>query len=705
MTGTLILDTECYENFWYLGIKRKEDGKRVGFEFSERSDFDRDKVRRLLRRYQTVGFNSIPYDLPMIYLALDGATNSELKGASNRIINERIPYWKVEDAFGVRIPKSLDHIDIFETNPAVRKGLKALNGSMHHKRLQELPFHHAKVLTQEEMDELIKYCQYGDIDGTEMLFDALKDRIELRSALGRKHGLELRSASDAQVGERLIKKSVEDKTGRRIQRAEIPNGTTFRYEPPEWISFKTPYMQELLETIRTTDIEVLSGGVEFPKAFEKFKIIFDGMRHTLGIGGLHSTESNRSVVSDSESILVDADVAGQYPAIIFKLGLFPKALGPDFLTVYGQIISDRLAAKKRGKIVDAEIKVTADPQRLAELKRERAEIAVRDKGGKIQANGSYGKLGSSYSVLFAPHLMIAVTLTGQLSLLMLIEEASLCGIPVVSANTDGVLFKCPRSMFAGFVMRDGRPTDRLMPSPIQDIIDWWEGLSGLSLEFGEYSAVYSQSVNSYIAVKPDGGFKRKGKLANHWRKELPWGGSNTDYDPALEALKKAPCMTICADAALGMILHGIPPEKTVNECDDVREFITIQTVNGGATWGPGAPIYKDFERTTPGGKVVKSKALTGYEGEFYLGKLVRFYWSKGGNPILRVEANAATGNRAKAPTTDGCRPMMTLPDDYAVPADLDRQRYIDEAYSILRDVGYQPAKGVSVWEHLLLQFN
>jgi hypothetical protein len=31
---------------------------------------------------------------------------------------------------------------------------------------------------------------------------------------------------------------------------------------------------------------------------------------------------------------------------------------------------------------------------------------------------------------------------------------------------------------------------------------------------------------------------------------------------------------------------------------------------------------------------------------------------------------------------------MTLPDDYAVPEDLDRKRYIDEAYEILAALGY-----------------
>lgn len=337
--------------------------------------------------------------------------------------------------------------------------------------------------------------------------------------------------------------------------------------------------------------------------------------------------------------------------------------------------------------------------RIAELKAEKGRLSVQDKGAKISLNGSYGKLGSGYSVLFAPHLMVAVTLTGQLSLLMLIEEASLRGIPVVSANTDGVLFACPRSKFNGFVMQEGKPTDRLNPSPLQDIIDWWEGVTSFHLEFGEYRSVYSQSVNTYMAIKPDGGFKRKGKLANHWREELPWGGKNGDFDPARSGLMKAPAMTICADAALGMILHGIPVEKTIRECQDIREFITITTATGGATWGPGRPIYETVERIDKNGKKVRHKPLVGYEGEFYLGKLVRFYWSTQGNPIIRVKGHAATGNRGIVAKTDGCRPAMTLPDDFGVPGDLDIQRYIDEANAILKDIGWKP--DASPWECIL----
>lgn len=649
MDDTIIFDCEVAPNAFGLGIKRLSDNRKVWYEFSEWENFERDRVRKFMRRYLVVGFNSASFDIPLIYMALDGATNQELMDAATKIIQDRIPYWQAEREFGIHIPK-INHVDLFDTNPSVKNGLKALAGRMHVRLLQELPFKPNVMLTREEWLAGKAYCLNGDLEATHALYDRMLEPIHLREVMRERYDtVDMRSKSDAQVGETIIKTEVERRKGDRVSRAVIAEGTAFRYETPEWMTFKTPLMQEVFESIKATDFIIgRSGKVDFPKAFGEFNIEFDGMRHALGIGGLHSTESSRAIYSDENDVLIDGDVAAQYPNIIMKLGHYPKALGPDFLPVYKSIIDARLVAKK-------------------------AKDKITDKGLKIAINGSYGKLGSTYSVLFAPHLMIAVTLTGQLSLLMLIEEAHLRGIPVVSANTDGVVFRCPRSMFNGFVMRDGEPTDRLAPSPIHYLIDWWEGVTSFSMEFAEYTSIHSQSVNTYIAIKPDGSFKRKGALANHWREELPWGGKNTDFDPIRSGLMKNPQMTICADAVLGFLLKGIPIESTIHECSDVREFLTVVNATGGADW----------------------------RGE-YLGKVVRYYWSVDGDPIIKMKAHPTTGNRPKVSKTDGCRPLMTLPDDFAVPADLDRQRYVDEAYSILRDIGYvSTSEGETPWQSAL----
>lgn len=664
-------DIETYHNLFYVAFKRRSDGKRLGYELSHRSKLDREAVRRILKRYTVVTFNGATYDVPIILLALTGADNAELKAASDRIIMGGMKWWDSERELGITIPKWLDHIDLFEPNPSVGDGLKTLNGRLHGERLQDLPYPSETILTDEQMDDVIDYCLMSDLDATENLHEALKEALELRVALGERYGMDLRSKSDAQVGETIIKKRIEQLTGKKPQKNPPKPGTAFKYEVPEWMSFETEQMQSVLDIVRdTTFILRDDGKVLFPKAFEALQITIGGSTYKMGIGGLHSTESNRAVHSDDDYVLIDADVASQYPNIIMKLGLYPKALGKDFLRVYQAIIDERLAAKRRSKQIDEELK-TAGPNHAPVLKAEKAAMTVRDKGGKIQLNGVYGKLGSRFSILYAPHLLIAVTLTGQLSLLMLIERAEAAGISVISGNTDGVVFRCPRNLFDGFVMKDGKPTDRLAPSPLTEIIDWWEGKTGFKLEFAEYRSIYNRDVNYYVAIKPNGKGKRKGSIANHWHPDSP------DYDPAREQMKKNPKMTIVGDAVLAFLRDGTPIEKTIRECQDVRGFLTVIKATGGATWRDG-----------------------------YLGKVVRYYWSTDGESMIKVKPHPKTGNRPKVPETEGCRPLMTLPK--VLPADIDYARYIETAESILDDIGYYDAQVcVSPMEALLrrLQFN
>lgn len=245
--------------------------------------------------------------------------------------------------------------------------------------------------------------------------------------------------------------------------------------------------------------------------------------------------------------------------------------------------------------------------------------------------------------------MIAVTLTGQLALLMLIDRAEVAGIPVVSANTDGVVFRCPRD----------REDD------LKTLTKQWETDTGFELEDTNYRSLHNLSVNTYIALKEDGKSKRKGTLANPWEDSTDIRGQ----------LMKNPNATICSDAALAFIKDGVPLEKTILGSKDIRGFVTVVNVQGGGVWGG--------LETRDGVDVSQSD---------YLGKVVRYYWGTDGQPIYYKNPDARTGNHKKVSRTDGCRPLMTLPDE--MPADIDYERYISEAREILMDLGvaYRPAE-------------
>jgi len=174
----------------------------------------------------------------------------------------------------------------------------------------------------------------------------------------------------------------------------------------------------VLATVLATPFVVTdTGKMMLPKALDQ-AITIGATTYTMGIGGLHSTEQSTAHFADDNTILVDRDVASYYPRIILNSGLAPGEMGQHFLSAYRSIVERRLAAKKSGdKVTDDALKITI--------------------------NGSFGKFGSKYSVLYAPRLLIQTTLTGQLSLLMLIEQLEGAGISIVSANTDGIVIKCP----------------------------------------------------------------------------------------------------------------------------------------------------------------------------------------------------------------------------------------------------------------------
>jgi hypothetical protein len=608
----LACDVEVARNFFLVAFKRVSDGKTLTMEMSDRRQLDKRRLAKIMRQNRIITFNGMTYDLAIIYAAISGDTNEQLKEKSDRIIRGGLKWWDIERELDITIPK-LDHIDLIEPQPAVNASLKLLAGRLHSRKMQDLPFHPDAELTHEQMDVATKYC-CNDLDNTIDLFRAMAEPLKLREALGVEYGMDMRSKSDAQVGEAIIKHRVKEITGNKSKRIDTKAGTTFRYNVPPFISFRTQQMRDVLAMLAATTFVVGDNlKVELPTELTGLKIRIGNSVYRMGLGGLHSSEKNRAVHSDDDYVLIDADVASQYPSIILKLGLYPKSLGPIYLEVGGSLKAERLVAKRAGDKVKAE-------------------------GGKIALNGGfYGKTGSPYSVLFAPHLMIATTLTGQLSLLMLIERAELAGIPVVSGNTDGVLFNCRRDMVTfdekGFVAG----------GTLGDIIKQWEVDTGFEAETIKYKSIYNSSVNSYIAIKEDGKAKRKGPAANPWKE-----------NDIRAMLSKNPQMTICGDSVLEYITKGTPIERTIQECTDIRQFVTVINVKGGATW----------------------------RGD-YLGRVARYYWSTDGEPILYAKPNE-NGTHKKVSNTDGARPLMELPDE--LPDDIDYAHYIEEGYELARDL-------------------
>ena len=591
-----IFDTECYSNYFLACFRSQVSHKLVYFEQDEVTPLYASKLQWVIKNLLIIGFNSRTYDMAMLQLAEIGASCVQLKELSDAIILGDTPGWEIlkNCPHGDEAP---NHIDLIEVAP-LDASLKGYGGRLHAERLWDLPFPPATVLSAEQKLIVRWYC-VNDLDLTETLEHALHEQLTLRATLGQEYGQDLRSKSDAQIAEAIIGSELR-KRGVKTRTASVAPGTVYKYEAPGWVAFTTPALQAMLEKLLSLDFEVAEDGyVQMPPELTDEKVVIGAGQYQMGIGGLHSCEKSIAHISDEGCRLEDRDVASYYPSIILNCGIYPEHLGPAFLDVYRTLVVKRLEAKR------AKNKVVADSL-------------------KITINGTFGKLGSQWSILYAPNLLFQVTITGQLGLLMLIESLEQAGVTVVSANTDGIVSKIPRELEKVY----------------GECIAQWEKITGFETEDSEYTALYSRDVNNYIALKKNGGSKNKGAFAN------PWAEKN----PSVFRLHKNPVTTICIEALEAYLRDGVSFLDTIRACSDVKKFLVLRAVRGGAV--------KDG---------------------LYLGKTVRWYYRAGEEGVIIY---ATSGN--KVPKSEGAMPLMVIGE---MPCDVDYLWYERECMEMLKTLG------------------
>lgn len=278
-----------------------------------------------------------------------------------------------------------------------------------------------------------------------------------------------------------------------------------------------------------------------------------------------------------------------YPNIILTNQYSPRAYGRTFLPIYQDITDRRTQAKVEGEVIASDTY-------------------------KIVLNSSFGKAGNRFSTLYDPSLLIHVTITGQLTLLMLIESfVEVGGIHVVSANTDGVVT---------LVRKDQLTVHKM-------IVDAWQAKTRFNLEFTYYDQYLGRDVNNYVALTASGKAKGKGAFA-----------------PI--SIDKNPDNTIIYEAVTQFLIDGTPVDETIMLCGDITKFVSVRTVRGGALhdWdylGEVVRFYrsvygdKPIVYATNGNKVPKSdncQPLQDIPPEFPFGDVDYGYYTQAAKQLL-----------------------------------------------------------------------
>lgn len=655
----IIFDTEIIGSekpVFLICCKIVETGETFAFWHDKRGHTA--KLSNMLQdsRYTWVGFNSENFDRPLVAMAVEGHDEANIKIVAENIIAHNMRSWQTYREYDIDFLE-YDHIDIMEVPKGVMLSLKIYEGRMHSPTLQDMPFDHTHDVTPKERKLVEAYCM-NDVNETERLFLLMQNEVLLREQLGAEYGVDLRSKSDAQCAEAILKKVCSIGNKDKIVPGHV------RYICPSFIKTDSKLINEIIELCEEHKFKInhANGSPEFPEFLTEPIKIGSGI-YQMGIGGLHSQHDLKLFLEATDRRWIsDFDVASYYPNIMMKAGLIPNLGGNKgelFLSAYQNIYEDRIAAKRAGEKAKAETL-------------------------KIVLNGTFGKLGSIFCSFYAPELMLAVTITGQLNLLCLIHELSkIKGVKIESANTDGIM-----------VSYDMAVRDRIL-SKVQTNAK----RTRFDYEETPYRNVAMKDVNNYLAV-PDtrqAVMIENGKIVKYKHK---LGVKRKGlYAEAGVHENKNPTMQVCSDAVAAYLSEGYEIEDWVNAETDIRKFLEIRNVSGGGVQHTHEVEVDDWvcvndlnsaknewrRPSWPDDKAsVKRKSRpapvwVGRGGKPF-GRVARWYMTTQSLPPLTY---VKSGN--KVPTTDGGKLCLVLPDK--LPDDLNKSWYIAEAQRILNDIG------------------
>lgn len=524
-------DEETYPNIFTLRATHVVSGKKYCFEISDRRD-DRAQLFQYVHYLQQVkarmiGYNSIWFDYEILHWLMENpyATVAQIYNkAMSRIKDGSYPMWADR-----RLVEQIDLLKIHHfDNKAKATSLKALEIAMRMESVEDLPFPVGTYLTDEQKDILLSYNDH-DVDATTDFARASAEMIAFREELTAKYGVDFMNHNDTKIGAEVFVIELEkagipcyekNAAGRRVPR-QTPRSSInlaeciFPYIRLEHPAFRMILDYLVAQTIRQTKgvfsdisctpemvrwmdpkkVKVWVKGAKKPRRLchippetdmtgakyiaSSLHCRIDGFNYEFGTGGLHASLHREIVHSTDTHKIIDLDVASYYPNLAIKNRIYPAHLGEKFCDIYDFLYHERLRVGKKTMMGGAY---------------------------KLALNGTYGNSNNEYSPFYDPMYTMKITINGQLSLCMLVEQLiKVPGLRMIQCNTDGITFHCPVEYV------DHAHNLRL----------WWEQLTKLELEEVRYSRFFIRDVNNYIAEYEDGHLKRKGayEYKREWHKD------------------------------------------------------------------------------------------------------------------------------------------------------------------------------------------
>lgn len=315
----ILLDVEIFPNYFLLGVEDFTTKEKFCFEIN-RNRNDLHSLILYLKQKQDyiVTFNGEHYDLPV--LAWIVQNYEELYGMESLDVTKKIKEFSdliISDADPMAVYKykyqfkdQWKHIDLFLywsklLRVSKKISLKGLAVQMNYPEIQELPYPHNKVLTNEEITEVKRYNLVNDLGILRCLLVEKAEDVRLRKEVHTNYKIECFSMDAIKIASEYLlneycKKTGFDKKDVRNQRFAKKDFLIKEYVPN--FNFKTKYFQELYK-------EIINSDSTFSKTFVYETKPDTYIKISMGIGGIHSILQDTKFVSDDTYLIVTSDIA------------------------------------------------------------------------------------------------------------------------------------------------------------------------------------------------------------------------------------------------------------------------------------------------------------------------------------------------------------------------------------------------------------
>ena len=579
-----VYDIEVFQNIFHCSVKNTETNNIYKFEISERKNQLRELVKffKQVDKYITwgdyyttninipanvifCGYNNLHYDNPIINYIIeyeDKLMQYNIPTICSSIFNlsktittssedniDAWKHWKYQIWFD-----TFDILTMLYSNK-LRVGLKEIQVTMQYPNVQEFVCDWTKPLPLEDFDSMIDY-NINDIESTSELLNRCKKDVDLRIAIEDEYGVRVLSKDGVNIGMKILTQKYLEKTGltwQDIKDLRSPMSVIpLKDVILPFIKYDSPILQRVLEDMKN---QIVSPG---RKGYEN-KFVFNNLRYSVGVGGIHSVNSPEIIIPRDDEMLIDIDVASLYPSMLIEYEFYPRHLGKEFLEVYKQIKDERIEAKHNGD-------------------------KVKNETLKLALNGLSGNLQNEHNFCYSPFAVMQIRINGQLLLLMLAEKLTQIGCRIAQANTDGLFVLLKKDAY----------------SKVNSICREWEQLTKLTLEEDRFKAMYQYAINDYFAITEDNKVKEKGMF--------------------ITAVKLGKGLTpkIIPKAVISFFKDGIPVEDTIKNCTDIRDFLMSEKT--GKQWhveymNEEQQRTNRFYASTNGGYLWKWKDTGHKEGE------------------------------------------------------------------------------------------